>query len=67
MPLEDKGVPCWRPVHADQVSDDVYEITVELEPRGEKWAFPPRSRVRCREHVFDDGTQGLLAFELVDK
>jgi len=64
VPLKDGGVDCWRPVHADLVSDDVYEITVEQEPAGEAWAFAPRSLVRCREHIFEDGTQGLLAFQL---
>ncbi len=53
----------WRPVHADHLRDDVYEITVEQEPRGERWQFPPRSLVRCREHTFEDGTRGLLAYD----
>ena len=63
----DKGEACWRPVHADHLHDDVYEITVEQEPRGEKWEFPPRSVVRCREHAFDDGTRGLLAYAVADE
>jgi hypothetical protein len=62
MPLEDEGADCWRPVHADHLHDDVYEITVDEEPGGEHWRFPPRSLVRCREHTFDDGVRGLLAF-----
>ena len=65
MPLRDEGTDCWRPVHADRVSNDIYEIAVEVEPGGERWIFPPRSRVRCREHVFVDGQVGLVAFELV--
>lgn len=56
----------WRPVHADHVRDDVYEITVDQEPKGERWAFPPRAVVRCRQHRFDDGTSGLIAFELAE-
>ncbi len=62
MPLENEDG--WRPVHADLVQGDVYEITVDREPRGEKWRFPPRSLVRCREHTFEDGTPALLAYEL---
>ncbi len=62
MPLANEDG--WRPVHADHVRDDVYEITVDREPRGEKWYFPPRSLVRCREHTFEDGTRGLLAYKL---
>lgn len=66
MPLEDEGIECWRPVHAGLLHDDVYEIEVDQEPPGEKWKFPPRSLVRCREHTFADGHTGLLAFELVE-
>jgi hypothetical protein len=65
MPLRDEGIDCWRPVHADRVASDVYEIAVDVEPGDEQWLFPPRSRVRCREHVFVDGDAGLVAFELV--
>ena len=64
MPLVDEGTHCWRPVHADRVSNDIYEITVDVEPGDEHWLFPPRSRVRCREHAFVDGQVGLVAFEL---
>ena len=64
MPLRDEGTDCWRPVHADRVSNDVYEITVDMELGGECWLFPPHSRVRCREHIFVDGRTGLVAFEL---
>jgi hypothetical protein len=53
-----------RPVHADHVEGDIYEITVGQEPAGEKWQFAPLSRVRCKDHVFEDGTRGLLAYEL---
>ena len=63
VPLLEEGTDCWRPVHADHVRDDVYEITVEQEPAGERWAFPPRALVRCRQHRFADGATGLVAFE----
>jgi hypothetical protein len=65
MPLEDEGADCWRPVHADHVSGDVYEITVLKEPGEEHWRFPPGSTVCCTEHVFHDGERGLVAYELV--
>ncbi len=64
VPLEDEGTECWRPVHADHLHDDVYEITVDKEPGEEHWRFPPHSLVRCRQHVFVDGASGLVAFEL---
>ena len=64
IPLNDEGTDTWRPVHAALLHDDVYEIEVDQEPPGEHWTFPPRSLVRCREHAFQDGHRGLLAFEL---
>ena len=64
VPLVGEGTDCWRPVHADRIDGDVYEITVDKEPDGERWAFPPRSRVRCREHLFPDGRVGLAAVEI---
>ncbi|MGA7909036.1 MAG: hypothetical protein WCA16_16625 [Candidatus Sulfotelmatobacter sp.] len=64
MPLRDEGADCWRPVHAERISHDTYEITVDLEPGGEHWLFPPHSLVHCREHIFADGQAGLVAFEL---
>ncbi len=64
VPLKDE--PGYtRPVHADHIEGDVYVITVEQEPKGERWEFPPLSRVRCKEHVFEDGTTVLLAYEFV--
>lgn len=63
MPLENEDG--WRPVHADQVAGDVDQITVDKEPRGERWKFPPHSLVRCRIHRFEDGVMGLLAYERV--
>jgi len=64
VPLVGEGANCWRPVHADHVAGDVYEIAVDEEPASEHWAFPPHSRVRCREHVFSDGKVGLVAVEI---
>ena len=66
MPVLNEGVETWRPVHAGHIADDVYEIEVDQEPYGEHWMFPPRSRVHCREHVFEDGHRGLLAFALAE-
>jgi hypothetical protein len=66
MPLLEEGSEAWRPVHASRVAEDVYEVEVDEEPAGEHWMFPPRSLVRCREHVFEDGHRGLLAFSLAD-
>ncbi len=67
MPLRDEGTDCWRPVHADLVSSATYEIAVDVEPGDERWLFPPPCRVRCREHVFEDGRVALVAFELANE
>ena len=64
MPVENEGSDCWRPVHADHVEGDVYEITVLEAPGEEEWRFLPGSRVRCSEKIFSDGQRGLVAFEL---
>jgi hypothetical protein len=61
VPLASEGTECWRAVHADRVDGDTYEITVDKEPDGERWTFPPRSRVRCCEQIFSDGKVGLVA------
>lgn len=66
MPLGSDGTDGWRPVHASHVADDVYEVEVDEEPAGERWAFPPRSLVRCREHIFEDGHRGLLAVSVAN-
>jgi hypothetical protein len=66
IPLQEEGTDGWRPVHAEQVSNGVYEITVDDEPGDEHWSFPPHARVRCRDYVFSDGKVGLVAFELAE-
>jgi len=39
VPLVGEGTDCWRPVHADRIDGDIYEITVDKEPDGERWPF----------------------------
>ncbi len=63
VPLVDEEGDYLRPVHADHVHDDVYEITVDLEPRGERWRFPPHALVRCRHQKLHHGGTGLVAYE----
>ncbi len=66
IPLQEGDADCWRPVHAERLSKDVYEITVDDEPGDEHWGFPPHAKVRCRDHAFSDGKVGLIAFELAE-
>jgi hypothetical protein len=62
MPLTGEGTNCWRPVRAMQVAPGLFEVLDSI-PDGESWAFAPRSRLRCREHLFSSGERGLEAFE----
>jgi hypothetical protein len=62
--LLDEGVDVWRPVRALHEFDDVYLILSEP-VEGEKWEFPSRSSVRCRLKTFADGSEGLVAADLV--
>jgi hypothetical protein len=65
MPLLNEGTECWRPVRADLISGDIYQISAADESNDERWAFPGGARVRCKEHVFSDGKVGLVAYEMV--
>lgn len=62
--LLDEGVEVWRPVRALHQFDDVYVILSEP-VEGEKWEFESRSSVRCQPKTFSDGSEGLVAKELV--
>jgi hypothetical protein len=62
MPLLGEGTDCWRSVRSVQVAEGVFEVVDQLR-EGESWAFAPGSRVRCRNHAFTTGEQGLVAFE----
>jgi hypothetical protein len=57
-----EGTDCWRPVRAVRIDADIFEVTDNI-PEDESWAFPPFSRVRCRDRAFSDGRIGLVAFE----
>jgi hypothetical protein len=62
IPLLAEGTDCWRPVRAVQVGEDLFEVVDDISA-GETWAFAPHSRLRCRKHVFTDGSTGLGAYE----
>jgi hypothetical protein len=63
LPLLDEGTDCWRPVQAQKIKDDVYEIC-SMQPEDENWAFTAGCRVRCRSRKFSSGETGLVAYEL---
>ena len=62
MALLGEGTGCWRPVRAERVADDAFEVVDQIPP-DESWKFGPDSRVRCRERIFSGSASGLEAFE----
>ena len=56
--LLDEGVDVWRPVEAERENDGVVRLP-SVAPEGERWAFPPGSRVRCERR-----DSGLVAVSL---
>ena len=55
------GVDVWRPVEAIEDGDTfVLPLT---SPEGERWRFPPGSRVRCELRDLSEG-QALVAAEI---
>jgi hypothetical protein len=63
--LLNEGTDCWRPVKAERVSEDLFQITGSR-PEDEQWEFQPGQTVRCCERAFQNG-KGLVAVELVQK
>jgi hypothetical protein len=64
--LLDEGTDVWRPVEAVHVRDDMYRIiSSNLNPKDERWQFVSGDVVRCQSHVFADGSQGMVAYEIV--
>lgn len=61
--LADEAVDVWRPVEATDEGGSVYRLRDEPVPDGERWAFPPSSRVRCELRELDGGP-ALVAVEL---
>ena len=60
MPLLDEGTDVWRPVEASRLDEGVY-IILGVVPEGERWAFPPGSKVRCQPRRFPGETDRLVA------
>jgi hypothetical protein len=58
-----EGTECWRPINANPIGDDVFEV-LGIVPAGEAWEFAPGARVRCKAKQFADGSMGLVAMEL---
>lgn len=65
--LLNEGVDVWRPVQADHIGGDLYQLTGE-QPDDEAWAFAVGDVVRCRERTLSGDwgrpTPVLVAYEL---
>jgi hypothetical protein len=60
--LVDEGVNVWRPVEAVEDGDGF--VLPMSAPDGERWRFPPGSRVRCELRELSDG-EALVAVRVV--
>ncbi len=63
IPLIEEGTQVWRPVSAERLSEGIFRILGPT-PEDELWAFGPGERVVVKNHVFSDGTSGLVADRL---
>ena len=54
--LLDEGVDVWRPVLAEHLGGDSYQL-IGKPPEGEVWPFAPGDVVRCeKRHLSEEGT-----------
>jgi hypothetical protein len=60
--LIEEGTPCWRPVDAEYLGDELCRIVGE-KPEDETWAFSVGDVVKCKLKVFQDGSAELVAHE----
>jgi hypothetical protein len=66
VPLLDEGTKVWRPVFAERLSESTFRILGPM-PEDELWAFEPGVQVVVKNHIFSDGTSGLVADQPVDE
>ena len=59
--LINEGTDVYRPVDAKRISDELFQIIDDSQDQDEHWEFSNLDMVRCIDHVFQDGTHGLVA------
>jgi hypothetical protein len=59
-----EGTLVWRPVEAERLDATGFRLVGPM-PEDEDWQFQPGSVVRCVTRTFLDGTQALVAQELI--
>lgn len=62
MPLLNKDTFVWSLVEAEQVTDECFTVLGPT-PKGEDWAFPPGTVVRCENRILSNDKVGLVAVE----
>jgi hypothetical protein len=62
--LLEEGTPCWRPVEAEYLGNELYRI-VGAKPPDEIWAFSVGDVVKCKMKTFQDDSKGLVAHEKI--
>lgn len=63
--LLNEGTDVWRPVEAEHLGEDRYQIvSVNSDPDDELWQFPSGAVVRCRQQRLSGGDR-LVAYALV--
>jgi hypothetical protein len=60
-----EGTDVWRSTNAKPVADNRFEVLGIVRP-GEKWEFPPGTRVRCEPRKFSNGSLELVATGAVE-
>jgi len=60
--LLEEGTPCWRPVEANHVKNDVYSLVGTI-PEDKAWEFEPGDLVRCSIRKDSAGQEFLAAVE----
>ena len=64
--LEQPPGGLWRPVEGVRVAANEFRIVSERsDPETQTWSFNAGDTVRCENHVFTDGSTGLVAVEKV--
>ena len=59
--LLNEGINVWRPVSAEFISDNLYQILGEV-PEGEEWQFQPGEIVECKEAELSESKR-LVAYK----
>jgi hypothetical protein len=63
--LLDEGTEVWRPVKAKRLTESTFLIINQNIEFDEKWEFYPNQIVHCKQKIFSDNKQGLVAYKTI--